>query len=218
VLIDVRVPRGRRRCSASTRSASASSTTSRRSRPRFALDVRPTDAWRARRLAYGGIAATPIRATALEQALVGQPWTPETPRRRSIADGIGTPMTDLRGSADYRARCRPAAREVRRRHAPAAEPVGVPMNKPIAPIASARLVGAALPHESAIGHVTGARATSTTCGPTSRTSRTHGRCSAPHAHARVVRIDADAARNVPGVLAVLTADDVPGENDTVGAA
>ena len=55
------------------------------------------------RIAYGGIAATPIRATALEEALVGQPWTPETAAAlRSIADGVGTPMTDLRGSAAYR--------------------------------------------------------------------------------------------------------------------
>ena len=36
---------------------------------------------------------------------------------------------------------------------------------------------------------------------------------APHAHARVLSIDAAAARSAPGVLAVLTADDVPGEND-----
>jgi len=36
----------------------------------------------------------------------------------------------------------------------------------------------------------------------------------PHAHARVVAIDADRARALPGVLAVLTAADVPGENDT----
>jgi xanthine dehydrogenase small subunit len=55
------------------------------------------------RIAYGGVAATPIRATALEAALVGQPWTPETAAALApIAGGVGTPMTDLRGTADYR--------------------------------------------------------------------------------------------------------------------
>ena len=54
-------------------------------------------------VAYGGVAATPIRATALEEALLGQPWTPETAAAlRSIADGVGTPLDDLRGSAEYR--------------------------------------------------------------------------------------------------------------------
>ena len=34
----------------------------------------------------------------------------------------------------------------------------------------------------------------------------------PHAHAEIVRIDADRARRLPGVQAVMTARDVPGEN------
>jgi xanthine dehydrogenase large subunit len=37
---------------------------------------------------------------------------------------------------------------------------------------------------------------------------------APHAHARILDIDASRARALPGVLAVLTAHDIPGENDT----
>src|SRR4051812_6002129 len=31
----------------------------------------------------------------------------------------------------------------------------------------------------------------------------------PHAHARIVSIDASAAKSVPGVLAVITAQDIP---------
>src|SRR5206468_11477953 len=38
----------------------------------------------------------------------------------------------------------------------------------------------------------------------------------PHAHARIVRRDATAARAMPGVVAVLMAEDIPGLND-VGA-
>ncbi|MFL5206499.1 MAG: xanthine dehydrogenase molybdopterin binding subunit [Microvirga sp.] len=88
------------------------------------------------------------------------------------------------------------------------------MNKPIAPIASAPLIGAALPHESAIGHVTGAARYVDDLWPDVAHVTHAWPVQAPHAHARVVRIDADAARKAPGVLAVLTADDVPGENDT----
>ena len=55
------------------------------------------------RLAYGGVAATPARARAAEDALVGKPWTRETVAAvaPTIASGF-TPMTDHRGSADYR--------------------------------------------------------------------------------------------------------------------
>ena len=34
----------------------------------------------------------------------------------------------------------------------------------------------------------------------------------PHHHARVLSIDIVEARRIPGVVAVLTADDIPGEN------
>ena len=36
---------------------------------------------------------------------------------------------------------------------------------------------------------------------------------APHAHARIVSRDASRARAVPGIRAVLLAEDVPGENN-----
>jgi xanthine dehydrogenase small subunit len=57
----------------------------------------------AARLAFGGMAATPKRATAVEAALVGQPWTLEAVARAeaAFADDF-TPLTDWRASADYR--------------------------------------------------------------------------------------------------------------------
>lgn len=57
------------------------------------------------RLAYGGVAATPARAIAVEAWLVGQPWTLETitAAKTQLLTAF-TPMTDLRGSADYRNR------------------------------------------------------------------------------------------------------------------
>ena len=39
-----------------------------------------------------------------------------------------------------------------------------------------------------------------------------GALRSPHAHARIARLDVDAARRVPGVHAVLTAADIPGKN------
>ncbi|HXJ40631.1 MAG TPA: xanthine dehydrogenase molybdopterin binding subunit [Bryobacteraceae bacterium] len=71
-----------------------------------------------------------------------------------------------------------------------------------------------IPHESALGHVTGAAIYSDDL-----CSRYPGLLHAwpvlaPHAHARLLRLSFAAVRNMPGVAAVLTAEDVPGENDT----
>ena len=56
------------------------------------------------RIAYGGMAATPKRATAVEKALVGSPWTLETVERAMVAyDADFAPISDWRASADYRA-------------------------------------------------------------------------------------------------------------------
>jgi len=103
VLIDVRVPRDQpalqRFYKVSKRVLDDISTVA----AAFALDVAADGRVARARMAFGGIAATPIRATALEEALIGQPWAAETAAAlRSIADGVGTPMTDLRGSAAYR--------------------------------------------------------------------------------------------------------------------
>ncbi|WP_019203064.1 xanthine dehydrogenase small subunit [Tsukamurella sp. 1534] len=54
-------------------------------------------------IGLGGVAATPIRATATEQALIGRPWTPETVRDAAdVLRGEGTPMDDHRASSRYR--------------------------------------------------------------------------------------------------------------------
>jgi xanthine dehydrogenase small subunit len=55
------------------------------------------------RLAYGGVAATPARAIAVEQQLVGQLWNIVTVQHAKVAlQEAFTPLTDLRGSANYR--------------------------------------------------------------------------------------------------------------------
>ena len=69
----------------------------------FALDVRDGVVTQAA-IGLGGVAATPLRATATEAALVGRPWTSDTAREAAaVLRGEGTPIDDHRASAAYRA-------------------------------------------------------------------------------------------------------------------
>ncbi len=68
----------------------------------FALDIAEGTVTRAR-IGLGGVAATPIRATATEQALEGRPWDDETVERAAqVLAAEGTPIDDMRASATYR--------------------------------------------------------------------------------------------------------------------
>jgi xanthine dehydrogenase large subunit len=78
-------------------------------------------------------------------------------------------------------------------------------------------VGKAIPHESAEGHVTGRALYTDDLVPRFRDLLHAWPVQAPYAHARVISIDPAAALAELGVVRVLTAADVPGENDT-GAA
>lgn len=69
----------------------------------FALDLDPAGRVERVRLAYGGVAPTPVRARAAEAELVGQPWSPEAVARACEAlAGELHPIDDHRGSAAYR--------------------------------------------------------------------------------------------------------------------
>ncbi len=69
-----------------------------------AFDLRIADGRvEAARIAYGGMAATPKRAKAVEAALTGKAWTQETVEAAlSAYDGDFQPISDMRASADYR--------------------------------------------------------------------------------------------------------------------
>ncbi|MGZ9723515.1 xanthine dehydrogenase small subunit [Rhizobium miluonense] len=56
------------------------------------------------RIAYGGMAATPKRAFAVEKALLGQPWNEQTVEvaMEKYAEDY-SPLTDMRATAEYRA-------------------------------------------------------------------------------------------------------------------
>ncbi len=68
----------------------------------FAIDVADGVVTRAA-IGLGGVAATPIRATAAEEALVGQRWDEATVGAAADAmAGAGTPIDDHRASAAFR--------------------------------------------------------------------------------------------------------------------
>jgi xanthine dehydrogenase small subunit len=69
----------------------------------FALDVSGGTVTRAA-IGLGGVAATPLRATATENALLGRPWTADTVRdAAAVLRTEGTPLDDHRASAAFRA-------------------------------------------------------------------------------------------------------------------
>jgi xanthine dehydrogenase molybdopterin binding subunit len=174
------------------------------------------------RLGYGGVAPTPARARRTEALLVGRPWNRATidAACRSL-EGEFTPIDDVRATKGYRVGLVASLFE---KFFDGAE--SGPMEAPLdfvpghelvpAPRAPAEAAGRALRHEAAVGHVTGA-----TQYVDDVASKRGGFLElwpvrAPHAHARIVRRDASAARAMPGVHAILFAEDVPGLND-VGA-
>ena len=77
------------------------------------------------------------------------------------------------------------------------------------------IAGASLRHESAHLHVTGAaRYADDIAEPAGTLHAAFG--SAPHAHARITRLDLAAVRAYPGVIGVLTCADIPGANNYGG--
>lgn len=69
----------------------------------FALDLSADRRVERLKVAFGGVAATPIRAQAVEQLAVGRPWNKQTAEHLAAElVTLGSPMTDHRGSAAYR--------------------------------------------------------------------------------------------------------------------
>ena len=83
---------------------------------------------------------------------------------------------------------------------------------PIATTAPFQGVHASVPHDSALRHVTGAAVYIDDLPEPAGLLHVHLAMSA-RAHARIAALDLSAVRASPGVVAVLTADDIPGEND-----
>jgi xanthine dehydrogenase molybdopterin binding subunit/xanthine dehydrogenase small subunit len=170
------------------------------------------------RLAYGGVAATPIRARQTEAFLVGKPWDAATvAAAHGVLAGELTPIDDVRSGAAFRRGLisslfekfwlgeTSAAQDGDLDFAPGPPPIE----------AGGDRASFALKHESAIGHVTGT-AIYVDDQARRRPMLEMWPVLATHAHATLDRVDVTAAAALPGVACVLTAADIPGEND-VGA-
>jgi len=198
----------------------------------FRVDLGLDGMVRHSRLAYGGVAAIPMRARKTEQALLGKQWCAETVRKvLPMLQGEFTPITDVRGSAEYRRALITGLFEkfffevgdVALEHASLSVVGRAVLCEPSSLQASSSGLNGAQgtahpttdppPHESAHKHVTG-EAVYTDDQPAGALE-VWPVCS-PHAHARIMSRTATAARAMPGIRAVLLAEDVPGENNVGG--
>ena len=69
----------------------------------FALSLSAAGHVERLRVAYGGVASTPLRAIAVEDMALGRPWTTGTLAiLLEELEALGTPLSDHRGSAAYR--------------------------------------------------------------------------------------------------------------------
>jgi xanthine dehydrogenase molybdopterin binding subunit/xanthine dehydrogenase small subunit len=168
----------------------------------FVIDVDERNLVRRARLAYGGVAATPVRAAQTETALLGKPWSEETLREiLPVLAAEFAPISDVRGSAEYRRGLVIGLFEkFFRDDEPEAEPFWPEVSAPVA-----------ASHESAHKHVTGEARYTDDQAAAKVMLEVWPVCS-PHARARILRRDASAARLMPGIKAVLLAEDVPGIN------
>ncbi len=157
------------------------------------------------RLAYGGVAPTPVRARATEEFLEGKPWNAETVQAAlPILKKEFSPITDVRGSAAYRVGLIPALLE---KFFAKPETSSSHSSHPPHPPSA--------PHESAHMHVTGGALYTDDHAAPKGGLEVWPVC-ALYARARVLKRDATEARQMPGIHAVLLAEDIPGVND-VGA-
>ena len=69
----------------------------------MALDFGPHGVVRRARFAFGGVAATPISVAEAEAAVVNQTWNDAAVERvQAVVERRLTPMSDYRGSKEYR--------------------------------------------------------------------------------------------------------------------
>ena len=178
----------------------------------FCVDCDAAGIIRRARVTYSGVAAKPGRARRAELALEGQTLAAAAGAVAQVLREEYQPIDDARGSAEYRRGLVVSLWEKfvsgEQSEAQDAALGFSPQEKWSVPDPSR-----ALSHESAVGHVTG-RALYVDDTASRRPMLEMWPVCAPHARATILRRDATRARAVPGVAAVLLAEDIPGHNNT----
>lgn len=177
----------------------------------FRADLDADGVVRAARLAYGGVAALPKRALVAETALIGRKLEDAAADVAAVLREEFQPIDDVRGGADYRRGLVVSLWEkfARGETSDAQDgELGYDAGAPW-PVEDA---SRALRHESAAGHVTG-RALYVDDTAQRRPMLDVWPVLSPHARAKITKRDAARARQMPGVAAVLLAEDIPGENN-----
>jgi len=166
------------------------------------------------------MAAMPARAKKTEAALLGKSWSKETVQSvLPILRTEFTPISDVRGTAEYRnglitsllEKFFAESSEGRVPRVPNFDEGSLGLAELVPPTKMNRPPA----HESAHKHVTGESIYTDDFGARRHMLEVWPVC-APHARAKILKRDASAAKTMPGVTAVLLAEDVPGLND-VGA-
>jgi xanthine dehydrogenase molybdopterin binding subunit/xanthine dehydrogenase small subunit len=180
----------------------------------FVVDLDAGGMVRHARLAYGGVAAMSARARETEQMLLGKTWnTGLIQSVLPVLQGEFTPISDVRGDAKYRHGLITSLFE--KFYDETATSKKSSLNRQRLPRNPRMSSSRPDPHESAHKHATGEAIYTDDQTAGKMMLEVWPVCS-PHAHAKILKRDAAEARRMPGIKAVLMAEDIPGHND-VGA-
>ena len=178
----------------------------------FRVDCDAAGVVREARLAYGGVAERTKRALKAEAALIGRKLSEASGVIAEILRGEFTPIDDVRSGAVYRRSLVVSLWEKFFSGEASAvhdEETSFARSHPWPDEDASRQ----LRHDSAVGHVTGA-ARYVDDVAQGRPMLEVWPVMAPQARAKILRRDAGKARAAAGIVAVLFAEDIPGENNT----
>jgi xanthine dehydrogenase molybdopterin binding subunit/xanthine dehydrogenase small subunit len=176
----------------------------------FSIDTDEGGVVRRARIGYGGVAATPVRARKAEAALEGRKIPDAAADLSRILAEEFKPIDDVRAGAEFRRGLivslwekfvsgdTSIAQDAPLDFKKGAEPPEADPSR-------------ALRHESSVGHVSGRAMYADDTAQRRLMLDVWPVCS-PHARARIMRRDPSAAKAMPGVEAVLMAEDIPGHN------
>lgn len=185
----------------------------------FAVEVDASNIVTHARLAYGGVGPTPVRAKQTEAFLVGKVWDAATVQAaQAVLATEFTPIDDVRAGVAFRRGLIVSLFEkfwLGETSAGQDEDLNYAPGCPLPEHDGRGDESFALKHESAIGHVTGS-AIYVDDQARKRPMLEMWPVLSKHAHAKLEKIETGAAAAMPGVVCVLTAADVPGDND-IGA-